>query len=150
MMCKHIFFFFFFFFYSASVQCSITGGYLEKTLVTSQGCPYPSCYNCPRRAFQTLPRSPLSSLLQLLTSHPGKINSLTMHNMERPGRLADIDGHIQTLVQSMRSQTIASWQTHLPLNCWANQWVLLLAQVRMEAQPWVSVFVFKVQKLPLS
>lgn len=77
-MCKHI----------CSLQCLNSVQYycrlFKKMLVTSEGCPYLRCYNCPRRAFQTLPRSPVSSMLQLLTSHPGKINSLTMHNIRVP------------------------------------------------------------------
>lgn len=80
-------------------------------LVITEGCPYPRCYNCPRRAFQTLPTSPLSSILQLLTSHPGKINGLTMHNMECHSPLTDIDGHSKTLVQMMMRR-LATRQTH--------------------------------------
>lgn len=54
----------------------------KKWLVTSEGCPYPHCYNCSSRAFLWLPRSPLSYMLQLLTFYPGKINSSTMHIIE--------------------------------------------------------------------
>lgn len=93
----------------------------KKMLVTSEGRPYLRCYNCPRRAFQTLPRSPLSSMLQLLTSHPGKINGLTM---QRPSPLTDIDRHIQTLAQKGWEQRRA--YKHVE-NCWAHQCALSLA-----------------------
>lgn len=45
-------------------------------LITSEDCP------TSEGAFQTLPRSLLASLLQLLTFDPGKMNRLTVDNMK--------------------------------------------------------------------
>lgn len=121
--------------YSGSIWCSITPGYLKKKkkmLVTSEGCPYPCCYNCPRTAFQTLPTSPLSSMLQLLTSHPDKINNLTMHNMECHSPVTDIDRHSKPLVQMTMMRRLANWQ-----NCWANQGVVV--SICMETSWWIAV-----------
>lgn len=106
--------------YRVSIQCSVTAGYF---LVTPEGFPYMCSYKCHWGAFQTLPTSPLSSLLQLLTSHPGQINSLTMHNIDWPIPFTDIDGHNQKWVQGIRRQIVAFASKQMMENCWASQQV---------------------------
>lgn len=120
--------------YSASIQCDITAGYLKKMLVTSEGCPDLGYYNCPSRAFQTLPRSPLSSMLQLLTSHPGKINSVTMHRMETQSTHWHWQTHSN--FEMMRSQMISSNDEKLKNGQLTNMSLFGTAEVTSEL--WVA------------